>query len=145
MKKKYLVTLNDEERAELSQIVKRNEGSPSRVRRARILLKSDANGPAWTDAKIAEAFDRHPQGVAMVRRRFSENGFRRTLEGDPKKSRGKVLTGDQEAQIIALRLGAPPDGYANWSLRLVAEKAVELHLVESVSYQTVRTVLKKRE
>lgn len=145
MKKKYIVSLNDEERIELHQIVKGNKGSMSLVRRARILLKSDVNGPAWTDEKIAEACDCHIQGVVGIRRRFVENGFRQTLEGAPKRSRRKALDGEQEAKIIAMRLGNPPTGHAAWTLRLVAEKAVELHIVEKISYQTVRTVLKKRE
>lgn len=145
MNKKYIVSLTDEERAELQQIIKENKGSMTYIRRARILLKSDVNGPAWTDKKIAEAYDCHIQGVVGVRRRFVENGLRRTLEGDPKQPRRKVLDGDQEAKIIALRLSNPPAGHTAWTLRLLAEKAVELHIVEKVSYQTIRTVLKKRE
>ena len=145
MNKKYVVSLSDEERAELRQVIKENKGYRARIRRAQILLKSDVNGPAWTDEKIADAFDCHIQGVAGIRRRFVENGLRRTLEGDPKKPRRKVLDGEQEAKIIALRLGNPPAGHTAWSLRLIAEKAVELHIVEKVSYQTIRTVLKKME
>ena len=145
MKKKYIVALNEEERAELQHVVKRNVGSASRVRRARILLKSDVNGPAWTDKKIAEAYDCHPRGIVGVRQRFVENGLHRTLDGDPKRPRHKVLDGEQEAKIIALRLGNPPQGYDAWTLRLVAEKAIELHIADSVSYQTIRTVLKKME
>ena len=142
MKKKYIVKLNEDERAELRRVVKCNEGSAQRVKRALILLKADANGPAWSDQKIAEAFDCHCQGVVGIRQRFVENGFQRTLNGDPKQPRRKVLNGDQEAKIVAMRLSEPPAGYTSWSLRLVAEKAAELHIVESVSYQTVRTILK---
>ena len=141
--KKYVVALSEEERGELEREVKRSTGSASRIRRARILLKADVNGPAWRDEQIALVCECHTQTIVGVRRRFVENGFRRTLDGDPKQPRRKVLNGEQEAKIIALRLSKPPVGHAAWSLRLVAEKAVELHIVDSISYQTIRTVLKK--
>ena len=145
MRKKYIVALNEEERVELQNIVKQNTGSASRIRRARILLKADVNGPAWRDEQIALVCECHTQTIVGVRRRFVENGLRRTLDGDPKQPRRKVLNGEQEAKIIALRLSKPPAGHAAWSLRLVAEKAVELHIVDSISYQTIRNVLKKSE
>jgi hypothetical protein len=78
------MSLSDEERAGLQQVVKENQRAMSCVRRARILLKPDMNGPAWTDEKIAEAYDCYVQGVVGIRRRFVKNGFRRTLDGDPK-------------------------------------------------------------
>ena len=145
MTKRYIVRLTEEERKELMMVIKRNEGSFLRVRRARILLKSDTDGPAWTDAKIAEAYDCHLQSIAGIRRRFVETGMRRTLEGEPRKSRGKVLDGDQEAQIIALRLGEPPEGHSNWTLRLLRDRVIELQIAESVSHQTLGRLLKKRE
>jgi transposase len=114
------------------------------VRRAQVLLKADADGPNWTDAKIAEAFDCSTQTVENIRERLVTEGLEVTLDGKPKsRVRGKVLDGEQEAKIIALRLGRPPSGFANWTLRLLAEQAVVLEIVESVSHETVRRTLKK--
>ena len=110
-----------------------------------ILLKADADGPAWTDSRIAEAFGCRRQTVEMLRQRLVETGFQETLDGkkraDPPTP--KLLDGEQEAKIIATRLGPPPKGYANWTLRLLARKVVELQIVDAVSYETVRRTLKK--
>jgi transposase len=110
-----------------------------------MLLKADAEGPNWTDRQISEAFDCRIKTVENLRRRLVEQGFDVTLNGVKRTSppTAKLLDGEQEAQIIAMRLGSPPTGYANWSLRLLARKAVELGLVESVSHETVRQTLKK--
>jgi hypothetical protein len=143
MQKKYLVRLTADERGVLSEVVKKLKGSSQKVRRAQILLKADADGPAWTDARIAEAYGCRTRTVETIRERLVTEGFVATLQGKPKASRPKVLTGDQEAKVIALRLGPPPPGYANWSLRLLAERVVELKLVASVSHETVRRTLKK--
>ena len=114
------------------------------MRRAQILLKADADGPNWTDAEIAEAFDCRTKTVENIRERLVTEGFEITLNGKPKsRVRGKVLDGEQEAKIIALRLGQPPKGFANWTLRLLAEQAVALEIVESVSHETLRRTLKK--
>ena len=145
MQKKYIVRLTDEEREMLNRVVKKQSVSRSqKVRRARILLKADADGPNWTDVEIAEAFDCRTQTVENIRERLVTEGFEVTLNGKP-KSRGsrKVLDGEQEAKIIALRLGPAAQRFANWSLRLLAEQAVELEIVESVSHETVRRTLKK--
>ena len=143
MKKKYIVRLSSAEREVLQIVVKKLKGSSQKVRRAQILLKADAAGPSWTDAEIAEAFGCRIRTVELIRERLVTEGFERTLEGQSKKSRGKVLDGKQEAKIIALRLGSPPKGFAHWTLRLLAEQAVELEITESVSYETVRRLLKK--
>jgi hypothetical protein len=114
------------------------------VRRAQILLKADADGPQWTDARIAEAFNCAVHTVELVRERLVTEGFEVTLNGKPKsRFRGKALDGEQEAKVTALRLGAPPSGFANWSLRLVAEQAVVLEIAESTNRETVRRTLKK--
>jgi hypothetical protein len=145
MQKKYIVRLSKEERNTLREIVKKLKGSSQKVRRAQILLKADADGPAWSDSRIAEAFDCRRQTVEMIRQRLVETGFQETLDGkkraDPPTP--KVLDGEQEAKIIATRLGPPPKGYANWTLRLLARKVVELQIVDAVSYETVRRTLKK--
>jgi hypothetical protein len=127
----------------LNGIVRKLNGSSQKVRRAQILLKADADGPAWTDARIAEAYDCRTKTVENIRERFVTEGFDITIQGKSKAPRPKVLTGEQEAKVIALRLGKPPQGYSNWSLRLLAERVVELELVESISHETVRRTLKK--
>ena len=146
MQKKYIVRLSKPEREVLQETVKRLKGSSQRVRRAQILLKADANGPCWTDARISEAFGCRCQTVESLRRRLVESGFQEALDGKQRSEppTERLLDGKQEAKIIATRLGPPPKGYANWSLRLLARKVVELEIVESVSYETVRRVLKKR-
>jgi len=145
MQKKYIVRLSKEERNTLREIVKKFKGSSQKVRRAQILLKADADGPAWSDSRIAEAFGCRRQTVEMIRQRLVETGFQETLDGkkraDPPTP--KLLDGEQEAKIIATRLGPPPKGYANWTLRLLARKVVELQIVDAVSYETVRRTLKK--
>jgi hypothetical protein len=147
MLKKYIVRLTDEEREALQQVVGKFKGSSQKVRRAQVLLKADADGPGWTDARIAEAFGCRTKTVENIRERFVTEGFQITLDGQPrpKPPCPKLLDGEQEAKVIALRLGPPPPGFANWSLRLLAERVVALEIVESISHETVRRTLKKTE
>jgi hypothetical protein len=145
MNKKYIVRLTDEEREKLRGIVKRLKGTSQKVRRAGILLKADVDGPNWSDAKIAEALSCRTRTVENVRKRLVTEGFEKALE---RKKRDvpptpKKLDGEQEARIIALRLGPPPAGFANWSLRLLSEQIVALEIAESISHETVRRTLKK--
>ena len=145
MKKKYVVRLSQDERDHLNEVIKKLDGSSQKVRRAQILLKADINGLAWTDAKIAEAFLCRTKSVENIRQRLVMDGFEQTLNGKKRENPPveKLLNGEQEAQIIAMRLGPPPKGYANWTLRLLANKVVELGIVDSISYETVRRMLKK--
>lgn len=144
MQKKYIVRLTDSERDTLNRVVNKFKGSSQKVRRAQVLLKADVEGPAWPDARIAEAFGCRTQTVENIRERLVTDGFEITLNGrPPSRTRGKVLDGHQEAKVIALRLGKPPAGFANWTLRLLAEQVVALEVVESISYETVRRTLKK--
>lgn len=145
MRKKYVVRLSQEERERLTGTVKKLKGTSQKVRRAQVLLKADANGPAWPDRQIADAFGCRRQTVEKIRQRLVERGFEQTLEGvkRPNPPTPKLLDGEQEARIIAARLGPPPAGYANWTLRLLARKAVELSIVGSISHETVRRTLKK--
>jgi Homeodomain-like domain len=145
MQKIYVVRLTDQERDELQLVVKKLKGTGQKVRRAQILLKADAEGPHWTDQRIAEAFACRTRTVEKVRQRLVERGFQETLHGLERAQPPveKLLSGDQEARIIATRLGPPPKGYANWTLRLLARKVVELEIVDSVSYETIRRTLKK--
>lgn len=145
MNKKYIVRLSDYEREELKAVVNKLKGSSQKVRRAQILLKADADGPGWTDVRIAEAFSCRVQTVENLRKRLVTEGFEIALHGNPRSTapRQKILDGKQEAKVIALRLSKPPKGFANWSLRLLAEHVVELGIVGSISHETVRQTLKK--
>lgn len=143
--KKYVVRLTEEERGELLSVVKKLKGTGQKVRRAQILLKADAEGPNWTDSRIAEAFSCRTRTVERLRQRLVERGFAEALHRVERARPPveKLLSGDQEARIIATRLGQPPQGYSNWTLRLLARKVVELKIADSVSRETVRRTLKK--
>ena len=145
MIKKYIVRLSEKERGELEQIVKKLKGTSERVRRANILLKADVGGPNWIDAKIAEALSCRTRTVENIRLRFVTEGFEAVLNRKKRETppRPKLLDGKQEAEVIALRLGKPPAGFANWTLRLLANQVVELGIAEAISYETVRRTLKK--
>ena len=145
MQKKYIVRLSDEERDTLKEVVKKLKGTSQKVRRAQILIKADANGSSWSDKRIADAFSCRTRTVEKVRQHLVERGFDEALDGRKRATppTEKLLDGEQEAKIIATRLGPPPKGYANWSLRLLARKVVALELVDSISYETVRRTLKK--
>src|SRR6266853_2295519 len=145
MQKKYIGRLTDQERDELKSVIKKLKGTSQKVRRAQILLKADADGPNWTDERIAEAFACRTRTVEKIRQRLVERGFEETLHRVERAQPPveKVLTGEQEVRIIATRLGLPPKGYANWTLRLLARKVVELKIVDAVSYETVRRTVKK--
>jgi hypothetical protein len=145
MQKRFIVRLTEQERETLKEVIKKLKGTSQKVRRAQILLKADADGPSWTDSRIAEAFSCRRQTVEKIRQRFVECGFQETLDGKKRDTPpiDKLLTGEQEAKVIATRLGPPPKGYANWTLRLLARKVVELEIASTVSYETVRRTLKK--
>ena len=145
MQKKYIVRLVCGERSVLRKVVKKLKGTSQKVRRAQVLLKADTDGSNWTDKKIAEAFSCRTKTVENIRQRLVTDGFDIALNGKKRESppRQKLLDGKQEAKIIALRLGEPPKGFANWSLRLLAEQVVELGIVASVSHETLRKTLKK--
>ena len=147
MEKKYIVRLTGEERNVLRDVVKKLKGTSQKVRRAHVLLKADADGPNWTDKKIAEAFFCRTKTVENIRQRLVTDGFEIALNGKKRETppRQKLLDGEQEAKVIALRLGEPPKGFASWTLRLLAEQVVELEIVDSISHETVRQTLKKTE
>ena len=149
MRKKYVVRLTDQERDELHAVIKKLKGTSQKVQRAQVLLKADAEGPNWTDERIAEAFSCRTRTVELIRQRLVERGFEETLEEALNGSRraappiAKLLDGKQEARLIATRLGPPPKGYANWTLRLLARQVVELEIVDSLCHETVRRTLQK--
>jgi hypothetical protein len=145
--KKYLVTLTPEERAWLTGLVSAGKRSALTITRARILLKADQaeGGPAWDDARIAEALDCGTRTVERVRQRFVERGLEPALGRKPqdRPSRERKFDGAAEARLIALACSAPPGGRARWTLKLLADKLVDLEVFDSVSGETVRRVLKK--
>ena len=145
--KKYLVTLTDQERPWLTRLVSAGKRSALTVTRARILLQADQadGGPACEDAEIAQALDCGLRTVERVRQRFVERGLEQALGRKPqgRPSRERKLDGAAEARLIALACSRPPTGRARWTLKLLADKLVELEVFQSVSDETVRRVLKK--
>ena len=143
--KKYIVRLTDSEREICCEVIRKLNGTSQKVRRAQMLLKADTGGPAWTDARIADAFFCRTKTVENVRQRFVELGFEQTLNRKKSPTAGakKLLDGNEEAKVIAMRLGSPPAGYGKWTLRLLARKVVELEIVKTISHETVRQTLKK--
>jgi transposase len=145
--KKYKVTLTSEERNSLQDLIAAGKASAQKLAHARILLKADAapGGPAWIDARIAEAVEVNVTTVERVRERFVEQGVEAALarKKQDRPSRERKLDGQAEARLVALACSEPPLGRARWTLRLLADKLVELEVVDTVSTETVRQVLKK--
>jgi transposase len=143
--KKYIVTLSQEERHQLQAVVKKGKAAARTRLHAQILLQADTGAEGWTDEAISHALDVHPTTVANVRQRFVEEGIEAALHR--RRARGLrrwKLDGTQDAHLIALACSNPAGGQARWSLRLLADKLVELQVVDTISYETVRQVLKKR-
>jgi len=152
MQKIYLVQLSDEERESLHDLVKRSDRKKCRrpsalkLTRARILLKADQaeDAPSYTDAEIAEALDVSPKTVFNLRKKWVELGLEQALERRPQMNRRQPkLDGKAEAKLIACSCGPAPEGRNKWTLRLLADRAIELELVDSISHEAVRQTLKK--
>jgi len=145
MSQKYNVRLTEEERKELVALVTKGKGIAYRIKHAHILLKADVDGPNWSDEAIAEAFAVHVNTPRNIRQRFVDQGLQAALGRKPRirPGRQQVLDGNGEAHLIAMTRSQPPEGYNHWSLRLLADKLVELEIVETISYETVRRTLKK--
>jgi transposase len=144
--KRYVVRLSYQEREHLEALVRRGREHARSLLYARILLKADASegGPAWTDEKIADALETSADTVARERRRFVEDGLEVALMAKkPGKPRRRVLDGRAEAHLVALACSDPPEGRGGWTLRLLADRMVELGHVEGLSRETVRRTLKK--
>lgn len=143
--KKYIVELTGEERADLEALVKRGKSTASRIRRANILLKVDQGecGPGWTDRQIIDIFDCSIANVERLRKRWVELGTEQALEREKRKPRQSKLDGDAEAVLIATACTDAPEGRSRWTVRLLAEKLVELGVVESCSHMTVQRAMKK--
>ena len=146
-KKKWIVELDESERDELLAMINKGKAAAWKIKRAHILLKADAgkSGPGWKDQQIVEAFETSRTMVERVRRKLVEDGFdavftRKKRTTPPNKP---IFDGEKEARLIALACSAPPEGHARWSIRLLAEKVVELEIVETVHHNTIGRVLKK--
>ena len=142
----YEVTLSEEQRHALQQLISKGKAPARKLAHARVLLKIDRNapGPRWTDEQVAEAFEMSRYTVMRIRERFAINGLDDALSHRPQtQTRARALDGEQEAHLIALSCRSSPQGHARWTLRLLANRMVELSYVEPLSYETVRRTLKK--
>ena len=146
MKKKYIVTLTQEERRMLQEMLSRGKAATRKLTHARILLKADVSpgGPGWNDEAIAEAMEIGRATVERVRQEFVEEGMEAALERRaPRRQYRRKLDGDGEAHLVALACQEPPEGRSRWTLKLLADRMVQLEYVDQISYQTVRRTLKK--
>ncbi len=143
MAKKYAVDLSEEERALLNELINSGTQRVRKTNHARILLKADAG---WTDQQIAEALDVSVATIQRVRQRFIEQSFAQALNPSPSRRKyQRLLDGTQEAHLIALACSTPPKGHRRWSLRLLADRMVQLEYVNELSYETARQVLAENE
>jgi transposase len=147
MKKKYPVILSDTERDDLKRLIATGTAPARKLTHARILLKADqsAEGAGWVDEKVADAVEVSQPTVSRVRKQYFEEGLEAALNRrPPKREYHRKLDGEQEARLVALACSQPPEGHARWSLRMLADRLVELEIVEEdISHQTVRRTLKK--
>jgi len=146
MKKKYIVTLTQEEREKLQTMLSKGRAAARKLMHARILLKADPGegGPAWNDDAIAEGLEVGRATVERVRKQFVEEGFEAALDRrKPRRQYQRKLDGDGEAHLIALACSQAPEGRSRWTLRLLADRMVRLEQVDHLSHETVRQVLKK--
>lgn len=146
MKKKYLVHLSKEERQRLTDLVRKGKAAAYRRMHAQVLLLVDEgrHGPGLRDAKVAERVEVNERTVSRLRQRCVEQGLEAALERQKRsREKSRALDGDGEAQLVALMCAEPPPGQSRWTLNLLANRLVELGIVESISHETVRQVLKK--
>jgi hypothetical protein len=146
VRKRHTVRLSEPERARLHTLIGQGVAPARALTHARILLKANQGqaGPGWTDAAIAAALEVNPATVARVRMRYVAAGLDAAVyRKAPERQYRRRLDGEQEAHLAALACSAPPEGRKRWTLRLLAERLVELEIVESVSYETVRQVLQQ--
>src|SRR3982750_4055365 len=144
--KRYRVTLTAAEREALGGMISRGKADARRLVHARVLLHADASegGPDWADTRIAEAVRVSVRTIERVRQRFVEDGLEAALRPKPSpRVYARKLDGEQEAKLVALACSEPPEGKKRWTLRLLAERVVELEVVSELSHETVRQTLKK--
>ena len=146
---KYIITLSKDERKQLQAMIKSGKTAARKVTHARILLKADQGkfGPGWTDVRISEAVDVTVRSVEKLRQRFVQEGLEMALSGQSTRNQQvRKLDGECEARLIAALCGPAPEGYVRWSLRLLADQAVALEIVDQpVSHETIRKMLKANE
>jgi hypothetical protein len=146
MRKQYVVRISEEERASLRTLISGGD-APARVQtHARILLKANRGeaGPEWTDGAISTALEIDPTTVARVRKLYVTEGLEAALHRKaPERVYRRKLDGEQEARMVAVACSEPPRGHKRWTLRLLADKLVELEVIDTVSYETVRRTLKQ--
>lgn len=145
MHKKYIVRLTSDERDRLTDLVSTGKAAAYKIKHANILLKTDADGPDWTDARAATAFSCAPLTVFNIRQRFVERGLDAALERKRRAHppRAPILDGDKQARLLSIACSTPPAGQATWTLRLLADELVALEIVDSISEPTVMRALKK--
>ena len=145
--KKYIVTLSAAERERLQTTIRGGKHSARKLLRARILLKADASeaGGAWSDDQIAEGLDTSPKTVARVRQQLVEEGVEGVLtpKRSPNSARARIFDGASEAKLIALACSTPPEGRARWTLQMLEDQVVALHIVARASDNTIGRTLKK--
>jgi len=145
--KRYVVELTREERERLEGLLKQERLAAKKRMRAQVLLKVDEgeDGPGWSHAQAADAFDVHVNTVTSVAKKLVEEGLEAAISRKRHSRSGRdiVITGDVEKTLVALASGKPPKGHAHWTLRLLADRLVELEAVDSVCHETVRKALKK--
>ena len=144
MAKIYRVTLSEAEQNLLKEIIRKRDSKSLQVKRSYILLAANENGEHLADQLISQRYQVSIRSIERLRERFVEEGLAVALQGKKRTVyKEKLFDGRVEAQLVALRCSAPPSGYQQWSMRLLAEKMVELQYVEHMSHESVRQVLKK--
>lgn len=143
--KKYIVRLTSEERERLKGMADRGKVAGYKIRHAHMLLMADADGPAWPDEKVAEGLNVSVGQCELLRKRFVEQGLEACLQRkrQERPSIEPMFDGEKEARLIALACAKPPEGFERWSLRMLSDRAVELQIVPTASYETVRRTLQK--
>ena len=145
--KKYVVRLNVDEREQLEALIRKGKSPAQRLLKARILLKADVSeaGEGWSDSRIIEALETSPSMVYRVRKQLVEEGFAAVLSRKQRATPAvaRIFDGEKEAKLIALACSKPPKGRARWTLRLLENKVVELHIVDRASDSTIGRALKK--
>jgi hypothetical protein len=144
---KNSIELTEEQRTLLEEVVSTGKAAARKIQHAQILLKIDSgkDGPSWSDEQVKEAYGASPSTIWRIRQRFLEHGMEDAISRRPQPERPekRKVTGEQEAQLIALACAEPPTGHSQWSIRLLRKRVVELHIVEEVGRETIRLVLKK--
>jgi transposase len=146
---KNSIELTQEQRKLLSEIISTGKAAARTIQHAQVLLKIDSgkDGPSWSDRQVKDAYGVSSSTIWRMRRRFLEHGLKNALNRRPQPERPekRKVTGEQEAQLIALACTEPPTGYSQWSIRLLRKRVVDLHIVEEVGREVIRLVLKRNE